>query len=195
MSLTPVSLLDRLQRRPLSEDWKRFVDLYKPFVERFIRPSPELSPADVDDICQNVMTKLVKYLPQFRRERDGSFRTWLKTITVNEVSYHWRKTIRTRKVGRAQESEFWNAVGDPKDELNRRWESEYSSYVLRRLQELIEPEFSPTTWRAFCLRVHDEKRSDEVAAILGISTNAVDIAKSRVLARLRAEAAGLIDGD
>jgi DNA-directed RNA polymerase specialized sigma24 family protein len=43
------------------------------------------------------------------------------------------------------------------------------------------------------MRVFDELPTAEVAGRLQISANAVDIAKSRVLARLRAEAAGLID--
>ena len=126
------------------------------------------------------MTKLVQHLPNFGVYRDGSFRFWIKTITINEVNYFWRQTIRRRKHAGEMASIFWDGLKVIR-RMNRAISgtSEYTDHVLRRLQELIEPEFSPTTWRAFCLRVHEEKRTDEVAGILGISPNAVDVAKSR----------------
>jgi RNA polymerase sigma-70 factor (ECF subfamily) len=47
--------------------------------------------------------------------------------------------------------------------------------------------------RAFRRLVLDELPPDAVAAELGITVNAVLIAKSRVLAKLREEADGLVD--
>jgi RNA polymerase sigma factor (sigma-70 family) len=192
MEPTSLSLLDRLHQKPLHEDWARLVALYRPFVERFIRLDSKLA-ADADDICQEVMKKLVQHLPQFRRERDGSFRKWLKTITVNEVNHFWRRRLRSQTVGGDQGGLLLDGLHDPRNEMSQQWDLEHSGHVLRQLQELIEPEFSATTWRAFRMRVFGERSSEEVAAELGISTNAVDIAKSRVLARLRKEAAGFID--
>jgi RNA polymerase sigma-70 factor, ECF subfamily len=59
--------------------------------------------------------------------------------------------------------------------------------------ELIEPEFAPSTWNSFCLLVLKELPAADVAETLGLSVNAVLIAKSRVLRRLRQEGRGLID--
>lgn len=59
--------------------------------------------------------------------------------------------------------------------------------------ELIEPEFRPATWQAFRRVVLDGDKPAQVAAELGISENAVLLAKSRVLSRLRQEARGLLD--
>ena len=64
---------------------------------------------------------------------------------------------------------------------------------MRRLLELIEPEFEPATWAAFRLVVLDGKRTQEAAVDLDVTPNAVRIAKSRVLARFRQEIDGLID--
>jgi RNA polymerase sigma-70 factor (ECF subfamily) len=58
---------------------------------------------------------------------------------------------------------------------------------------MIEPEFEPATWRAFRALVLEGKRTAEVAAELGISPNAVRIAKSRVLSRFRQEIDGILD--
>jgi RNA polymerase sigma-70 factor (ECF subfamily) len=77
--------------------------------------------------------------------------------------------------------------------LSQQWDREHDMLVLSRLLELMEQEFEPGTLQAFRRIVFDGCKTDLVAAELGISVAAVYIAKSRVLRRLRAEAAGLID--
>src|SRR5205814_8835149 len=75
MPATPVSLLDRLQRQPDAQSWERLVQLYEPFIRRWLR-DPALGP-DADDLPQEVLAVLVRDLPAFRRQRSGSFRAWL----------------------------------------------------------------------------------------------------------------------
>jgi RNA polymerase sigma-70 factor, ECF subfamily len=192
MQPTSMTLLDRLKEQRGHEDWTRFIEIYEPFIRRFIRMDATLA-ADEDDVCQEVMRKIVSYLPRFQRAREGSFRTWLKTITINEVSGYWRQKMRQRNVGAGTTNLIIESLMDPTNPLSEEWDREHGQHILRRLQELVEPEFSPTTWRAFQLRVLEERPSDEVAAALQITRNAVDIAKSRVLARLRRESAGFLD--
>src|SRR5206468_872600 len=62
-----------------------------------------------------------------------------------------------------------------------------------RLLEVAEPEFAPSTWQAFQRLAVDGRPAAEVAAELGTTVNAVLLAKSRVLRRLRQEARGLVD--
>ncbi len=191
MELTSLSLLDRLRRQPAQDDWTRLVAIYKPFVERFIRLDSALA-ADADDICQEVLRKLVEHLPHFERQRDGSFRAWLKTVTVNEVNHFWRRSARDgRRAGAVPL--LADALQDPHNELSQQWDREHTNHLLAQLQDLIAAEFSPQTWQAFRMRVFEEKSTAEVAGMLGLSKNAVDIAKSRVLARLRQESQHLID--
>lgn len=191
MDLTSLSLLDRLQERSHRDDWSRFVGIYKPFIERFIRLDATLA-AEADDICQEVLAKVTQHVASFRRRRDGSFRAWLKTLTANEVRLFWRKRHRRQKIGDGGQP-LVDALSDPNNELSRAWDREYNQYLIGRLLEIVRPEFSTTTWRAFRLRVLEGKTSSEIAAELGLSNNAVVIAKSRVLSRLRQEAAGLLD--
>ena len=56
----------------------------------------------------------------------------------------------------------------------------------------VETAFTPSTWRAFCGLVLEAGRAEDVAAQLGLSVNAVLIAKSRVLSRLRQETRDLV---
>ena len=57
----------------------------------------------------------------------------------------------------------------------------------------MQAEFRPTTWKACWEHVVAGRAAAEVAAQLGITVNAVYLAKSHVLARLRQEMAGLLD--
>jgi hypothetical protein len=71
MGPTSLTLLDRLQQQQRPEDWTRFVELYEPFIRRFIRMDAKLA-ADADDVCQEVMRKIVSHLRHFERNREGS---------------------------------------------------------------------------------------------------------------------------
>jgi RNA polymerase sigma-70 factor (ECF subfamily) len=58
---------------------------------------------------------------------------------------------------------------------------------------LIEPEFPLTWWHAFRRHVVEGARASQVAKELDVSVNVVLLAKSRILRRLRQEAAGFVD--
>jgi RNA polymerase sigma-70 factor (ECF subfamily) len=57
---------------------------------------------------------------------------------------------------------------------------------------LIRDEFEQRTWQAFWRMAVDNRTSAEVAGELGMTTNAVRMAKSRVLRRLREELGELV---
>jgi RNA polymerase sigma-70 factor (ECF subfamily) len=73
------------------------------------------------------------------------------------------------------------------------WEKDYRSQLVGRALELMQSHFQPATWKACWECVVNGRSPVEVAAQLGISVNAVYIAKSRVLSRLRQELDGLLD--
>ncbi len=55
----------------------------------------------------------------------------------------------------------------------------------RRALELIRSEFEERSWQAFCRVVVEGQSPADVAAALGMTRNAVYIAKARILRRLR----------
>jgi hypothetical protein len=79
------------------------------------------------------------------------------------------------------------------DELTRSWDAEYEQHVLAGLLALVEPQLSPSTWRAFCRLALDGAAAHTVAAEMGTTVNAVTLAKSRALRKLRQEARDLIE--
>jgi RNA polymerase sigma-70 factor (ECF subfamily) len=84
-------------------------------------------------------------------------------------------------------------IADPDSDLNRQWDEEHDRYVLSCLLDLVNEEFEPTTLQAFRRLALDGVSGSVAAEELGLSVAAVYVAKSRVLARIRQEAEGLID--
>jgi RNA polymerase sigma-70 factor (ECF subfamily) len=72
-------------------------------------------------------------------------------------------------------------------------EEEYRQALVARALAMMQAEFQPATWRACWEFVVCDRPAAEVAAELGLSVNAVYLAKSRVLRRLRERLAGLLD--
>jgi RNA polymerase sigma-70 factor, ECF subfamily len=193
LSETPVSLLERLRLRPDPASWQRLVDLYTPLIRDWLRRQA-VQPADVEDLTQDVLGTVARELPQFHHDlRRGAFRRWLRTVTVNRLRNFWRAARLRPAVGGPAFEEALDCLADPDSDLSRLWDQEHDRHVVRRLLELIEPEFEPHTWRAFRLLVLDGLPARDVAAALNTSVNAVRIAKSRVLSRFRREIEGLVD--
>jgi RNA polymerase sigma-70 factor, ECF subfamily len=190
---TSLSLLERLRLRPDSTSWQRLVDLYTPLIAGWLRRQG-VQPADVEDLTQEVLGVLVRELPHFRHDlRRGAFRRWLRGIAVNRLRTFWRTRRPLPVSGDPSREQVLDRLEDPDSDLSRLWDEEHDRHVIRRLRELIEPDFEPTTWRAFHMLVLEGKPTREVAASLGISPNAARIAKSRVLDRFRQEIDGLVD--
>ena len=124
----------------------------------------------------------------------GAFRSWLRTIVVHRLRNFWR--ARGRRPQARSDSDIdrrLDQLEDPASEMSEIWNRQHDTYVTRQLLVLTQPSFEPSTWTAFCRVTLDGDRPDVVAMELGISLNAVFIAKSRVLRRLREEAEGLVE--
>lgn len=190
---TPLSLLERLRTAPDEASWRRLDDIYRPLIQRWLLCWQSLG-GEAEDVVQDVLTVLVRELPGFERQRKGSFRSWLRTITAHRaLAYHHSLQRQPQAVGAVLEECPLALLQDPNSELSRRWDEEHDQHFLRRLLELIEPMFETTTLAAFRRVVFDEIEAARVAEELGISVTAVWLAKSRILKALRQEAKGLID--
>jgi RNA polymerase sigma-70 factor (ECF subfamily) len=191
---TPLSLLERLRLRADPASWDRLVELYTPLIRSWLRRAG-VQPADADDLTQEVLAVLVRELPSFHHDlRRGAFRRWLRTVVLNRLRPFWRaRRTQPQALGSAEEEEVFARLEDPGSDLSRLWDEEHDRHVARRLLELLEPEFEPATWQAFRLLVLEGRPTRDVADSLGLTPNAVRIAKSRVLARFRREAEGLLE--
>ncbi len=192
MNETSLSLLNCLCRSPESESWNRLVEMYGPLIRMWLRKY-DVQDGDADDLVQEVLLAVSKDVAKFDHGgRPGAFRGWLKAILVNRLRKFWRSRDR-RPRGDADIDARLAQLDDPASEMSQIWNRQHDQHVLRQLLALAEPHFTSSTWRAFCRVALDGEKPGVVAEELGISLNAVVIAKCRVISRLRQESEGLIE--
>ena len=160
-------------------------------IQRWLARVPGLGD-EADDLAQEVFLVVVRELPRFERRREGSFRAWLRQVTVNRARSHWRRRRRMPAVGLDPADGFLDRLEAPDSDLAREWDQDHDRHVVERLLAVVQPDFQPTTWEAFRRFAVDGMPAARVAEELGLTENAVLLAKSRVLKRLRAEAGDLL---
>ncbi len=180
---TPASLLERLRLPGDAAAWDWFARLYTPLLFFWARRTG-LQESDAADLVQEVFVLLLRKLPEFRYERGGSFRGWLRTVLVHK----WHEQVRRRVLPTCN--------GGPLDELADPATVElpgddYQGELIRRALTLLRPDFRPASWEAFWRTAVLGRTASETAAELGLTVNAVQIARCRVLRRLREELDGL----
>jgi RNA polymerase sigma-70 factor (ECF subfamily) len=158
-----------------------------------------LQDQDADDLVQEVLIVIVQKLPGFHfqpeasfrgpkgsfRGPEGSFRGWMRTILINK----WRDRRKRRKAVPLEVDVQTPAPGDS----GTLEEREHQLYILGRALRMMAFTFEPATWQACWETVVCGRSATQVAAELGITVNAVYLARRRVLRRLRQELQGLRD--
>ncbi len=195
MNETSLSLLNRLRHSSDSEAWNRLVELYTPLLKRWAGRY-DVKDSDADDLVQEVLIAVAKDVGNFDHNgQTGAFRSWLRTILVHRMRNFWRGRGRQpQATGNSEMQRQLDQLEDPTSQLSALWNRQHDHHVVERLLMETERAFDPKTWRAFLRVALDGERADKVATELGMSLNAVFIAKSRVLKRLRQQAHKLVDG-
>jgi RNA polymerase sigma-70 factor, ECF subfamily len=192
MNPTSLSLLDRLKAaRPEASDWRHLQGIYLPLIQRWLGRVPGLGD-EAADVAQEVLIVVFREVPRFDRRREGSFRAWLRRVTVNRIRSYRRKRHRRPAVGLDPADGFLDRLEAANSELAREWDQDHDRHVFERLLAIVQPDFHPTTWEAFRRFAVDGLPAAHVAEELGLTENAVLQAKSRILKRLRQEAGDLL---
>ncbi len=129
---------------------------------------------DVDDVVQDVFLAALKQLRRFRGE--SSLSTWLTTITINTCRTHRRKQLLRLRWWTARRDAGEPMRGAPADPFR----DEASEEVRRAVQAL------PARDREVIVLFYlEDKPTAEIAKLLNVSANAVDIRLHRARERLR----------
>lgn len=194
MNETSLSLLQQMRQSPEQDAWDRLHKLYEPLLRKWL-VRYELQSSDADDVTQDVLLAISKDIGRFDHNgRPGAFRAWMKGILVNRLRKFWH--ARDRRATASGHSDIHRRLAeldDPSSQMSRIWNAEHDQHVLVQLMKMVEPRVEPSTWAAFRMTAFEGVKPQVVADQLGISLNAVLIAKSRVLSRLRQEASGLVE--
>ncbi|MFK7822325.1 MAG: RNA polymerase sigma factor [Planctomycetaceae bacterium] len=186
--LTSATLVHALRIRD-DDAWHRFVVLYGPFIEGWIRRY-DLNNEAIEDISQDVMTAVAASFDRFKHqpEKKGSLRAWLYGVTRNKLS-DWFARNRTNPISpggtdaqiRMQQVPEFEPESDELTALKSR-----KQLALRALG-LLESDFEDRTWKAFWKTVIENESTAAVATTLGMTSKAVRQARYRVLKHLRNE--------
>jgi RNA polymerase sigma-70 factor (ECF subfamily) len=184
---TRQTLLLRLREPGDGRAWSEFAELYQPLVRKFalLRGVAE---QDVDDVVQEVMRTVAKAIRTFKYDPDrGTFRDWLFVVTRSRVIRHFRKVARTPGAAPGEVAmqemaadEAWQ-VGPAAE-----WERAYRQRMFEWAAPQVRAEVHEKTWRAFWMTSVEDRPLAEVAAALEMKPGAIYVARSRVIARLRA---------
>jgi len=189
---TSPTLLARVRAHD-QDAWRRLTGLYAPLV-RYWCGRWDVRGADAEDVQQEVFQAVAAGLSRFHRDREGdTFRGWLRGITRNKLLDHFRKRGKQLPAEGGTDAQIKIAqVPDRTPDLPDDPEEQISGLYHRAL-ELVKSEFEPRTWQAFWRAAVEGHAVAAIAADLGVKPVAVRVAKSRVLARLRAEVGDLIE--
>ena len=191
MNTTSESLLFRLQHTndgQLDQSaWEEFVRLYTPLMFYWARKTG-LNTADASDLVQDVVTRVFQKLPDFCYDASRSFRSWLRTITLNR----YREIKRRKSSGMELATDSMLEQLAPIEAAESAWDVDYARLLVARAMEQMESNFAPTTWGALRRVMSDGKTVDEAAAETGVSPWTIYSARSKLMKQLRSELEGLL---
>jgi RNA polymerase sigma factor (sigma-70 family) len=186
--LTRTSLVLQLRDPGNQAAWQEFSRLYGPVIYGFARKRG-LQDADAADLMQDVMRRVSGAIGRLDYDRkQGTFRGWLFTITRNLIfNFLSARSIRPQGSGDTTTNKLLDQAPAAADDGADTWELEFQRRIAALAMEKIKGEFQESTWRAFWLTAVEGKPAGEVSKDMKMSTGAIYVAKSRVLARLKEE--------
>jgi RNA polymerase sigma factor (sigma-70 family) len=190
---TRPSIMVRIQDPNDQEAWNEFHELYGPMICGWLKRQG-VRDHDAEDIKQEVMQIAMVQLRGFDHSgRTGALRCWLRTTVQHQLQRFWRKRAKQPQGwGGCDADDLAKKLADPSSELSRLFDKEYEQSVLRFVLAKAEAEFEEKTMEAFRRTFFSKKSAKEVGAELGMTPNAVRIAKSHVLQCIREIGEGML---
>jgi len=181
--LTRETLLLRLRDPENASAWAEFVAIYAPALFSHCRKRG-LSFEDASDLTQEVMRSVAQAMPGFVYDPSrGKFRGWLFTLLRRRLARHFdrcsRDPLRRSENGSEPFESGLNQISEAF------WERDYRNQLLAWAMERARGRFNERIWRAFEETALRERPVEEVANELGMSRNALTVAKCRVVAAIR----------
>lgn len=186
--VTRASLLVRLRDGSNHDAWHEFLKLYSPLIYGFLR-NRGLQDADAADLLQEVLRSVSSSIHRLDYDHQkGGFRAWLFTITRNRLStFLTSRRSQTQGSGDTGQHDLLTAHPEQVGAIEEEWEREYQRQLAWQAMQAIQPEFENTTWQAFWMTAVEGLSAADVRDRIGLSTGAIYVARSRVLARLKVE--------
>jgi RNA polymerase sigma factor (sigma-70 family) len=183
-SPTSPSLLGRLRSSP-SDDaaWQEFVGRYTPAIYGWCR-GQKLQGSDIEDVTQDVLTRLATRMRTFQYDSSMSFRSWLWRVTRNAV-LDWKRDRYSRPEHTSADFVFESA--EARNDLLQRLQSAFDVELLEEAYQRVQLQVESKTWEAFRLSAIEQIPGPEVAERLEMPIGSVYMARCNVQKRIRRE--------
>jgi RNA polymerase sigma factor (sigma-70 family) len=169
---------------PLDQEaWCAFVDRYTPRIDRWCRHWG-LQDADVKNVTQGVLTKLVVRMRGFVYDPSMSFRGFLRKIVADALTDELRQR-RLKFAGGGGAFHHVLESLEARTDLIQRLEEEFDHELLEAASREVRQRVDPHTWEAYRLTTSECLTGAEAAARLGIQVATVYVAKGRVIQMLK----------
>ena len=184
VSTTDISLLHRVGRDERDESaWRAFVDQYGYRIYAWcIRRN--LQPVDAEDVTQEVLLKLAKYLGSFDYDPSQSFRGWLRRVTenaLNDFAQQRRETTTDDSLVRCiLEMEAGEGL---LEQLVEAFDLEIMEEAVRRVRKRV----SEKRFRVWHRMAREGAKGADVARELNMKLVSVYTARSRIQQMIRDE--------
>jgi len=175
--------LQALRTSSDSDVWKRFHTHFFPVILNFARKMG-LPEADAEDAAQETMVAFLRAYQRGGYDRGkGRLTQWLFGVAKKVILNRRRRLPPERQIpDKSSGTSFWNLV---EDTAQVTWDAEWRQMVLKKCLEKIRTECGDRIFRAFEMYALSSMPVDQVSRRLNMTKNAIYIAKTRVLSRLR----------
>jgi RNA polymerase sigma factor (sigma-70 family) len=178
---TTTQILHQLQTTHDDKAWQQVCTQLRPVVVHFGQDLG-LSVQDAEDAAQETLMTFLKAFQAGHYDRQkGRLSHWLLGIARRVIL---NKRRHASSQGSHADTTFWESLPDD-NQVEALWETQWQQAVLQRCLDQARREFDPKVFEAFQLYAMGDVTAQDVAHRLDMTPNAVYIAKSRVLARLR----------
>lgn len=186
MEATRASLILRIKNADDIAAWDEFASIYSPVIRR-VALRQGLQAADSENVIQEVLMSVSRSIDQWQdREDRGSFRAWLLRIARNQaVNVLTRQATRTIGQGGSFADVQLNEIAVSSG-LSQQLDLEYHRTVFQWAASQVKEDVAENTWQAFLLTSVEGRSIHEVAHQLDMRPGNIYIARSRVMARIKA---------
>lgn len=177
--------------------WIILVEFYARMIYKRCRDDWKLPKEDAENIGQEVFKSVSRSIAGFKRQREGSFRKWLKVIVDNKCRDHWRKVNVAPAKGGSGAHEIIASVPDNTGMLNEDDDSDVEltgkAKLMREVMQRVKEKEKKEKWQIFWEVIVEDRDRKDTARKYGVSNNTVYLAVSRIRQRLEKEFEKLFD--
>lgn len=182
--VTTTTLLQRLENFEDREVWDRLIERFRRPLAAFCRRFG-LTDAEADDVVQETLLGFADAYRRGKYDRDaGRLSSWLFGIAYRQASNARRKRARdAARNADVGQTAFLERVPD-EAEAQSAWDADWEKAMLDTCMAQLKAEVAANTYQVFEQVVRAERDPAQVAAELGMTRDAIYVAKHRVLKRL-----------